>query len=138
MPLFSIKYELADIFPGQGPLAGLHAALSAGYDSVFMAAVDLPFASGEAAAEVLRMLGGHDACVIRRGEKFEPAFAAYGRNCLPVIEKMLEKGDNKVGIILRQVNTRWLSEADLTGFDIEKILSNENHPEDFEKIKSPV
>ena len=120
--------ELADLRPGQGPLAGLEAAfLRTGAEAVFLAAVDLPFAGASLAARILAEAGVADACVIRRrsGET-EPLFALYRRGCLEPLTACLNEGRRAVKALLDRVDCRWLEEDDLPEFDLERALWNVN------------
>ena len=120
--------ELADLRPGQGPLAGLEAAfLRTGAEAVFLAAVDLPFAGASLAARILAEAGAADACVIRRqsGEA-EPLFALYRRGCLEPLTACLNEGRRAVKALLDRVDCRWLEEDDLPEFDLERALWNVN------------
>ena len=120
--------ELADLRPGQGPLAGLEAAfLRTGAEAVFLAAVDLPFAGASLAARILAEAGVADACVIRRrsGET-EPLFALYRRGCLEPLTACLNEGRRAVKALLDRVDCRWLEEDDLPELDLERALWNVN------------
>lgn len=120
--------ELADLRPGQGPLAGLEAAfLRTGAEAVFLAAVDLPFAGAPLAARILAEAGAADACVIRRrsGEA-EPLFALYRRGCLESLTACLDEGRRAVKALLDRVDCRWLEEDGLPEFDLERALWNVN------------
>ena len=120
--------ELADLRPGQGPLAGLEAAfLRTGAEAVFLAAVDLPFAGASLAARILAEAGAADACVIRRrsGEA-EPLFALYRRGCLEPLTACLNEGRRAVKALLDRVDCRWLEEDDLPELDLERAQWNVN------------
>lgn len=129
------RRELPDLRPGQGPLAGLEAAFCrTGAEEVFLAAVDLPFASPALAAKVLEGMGEGDACVIRRKDgKAEPLFALYRRSCLPPLTDCLNQGRRAVMALLDRVDCRWLEEEDLPEFQLEQILWNINTGEDYRR-----
>lgn len=137
-PLPSGTEELLDNFPGSGPMAGLQAALATGFEAVFLSAVDLPFASGAAAVEMIHLLEGSDACAIKKDTYFEPAFAAYSKSCLPDATTLLQSGENRMGLLLRRVNTRWIGHKELGHFDVDRILLNVNRPDDLSKIMASV
>lgn len=127
--------ELADLRPGQGPLAGLEAAfLRTGAEAVFLAAVDLPFAGASLAARILREIEPGDACVIRRrsGEA-EPLFALYRRGCLEPLTACLNEGRRAVKALLDRVDCRWLEEEELPEFDLEWALWNVNTGAEFRR-----
>ena len=120
--------ELPDLRPGQGPLAGLEAAFRlTGAAEVFLAAVDLPFAPPALAARVARAGTGGDAVVIRRRDGTpEPLFALYRRSCLPQLTACLDGGRRAMKALLDRVDCRWLEEAQLPGFDLDRALFNVN------------
>lgn len=109
--------ELPDLRPGQGPLAGLETAfLRTGAEAVFLAAVDLPFAPPALASRVAAETREGDAVVIRRRDGApEPLFALYRRSCLPAVSACLDR-----------VDCRWVEEAGLPGFDLDRALFNVN------------
>lgn len=127
------RRELPDLRPGQGPLAGLETAfLRTGAETVFLAAVDLPFASPALAAKILAMAGDGDACVIRRRNgAAEPLFGLYRRGCLPHLTACLDEGRRAVKALLDRVDCRWLEEDELPEFDLDRVLWNVNTGEDF-------
>ena len=129
------RRELPDLRPGQGPLAGLETAfLRTGAEEVFLAAVDLPFASPDLARRVVAAAGDGDACVIRRRDGgAEPLFALYRRSCLPALTACLDEGRRAVKALLERVDCRWLEEDALGEFDLERALWNINTQADFSR-----
>ena len=107
--------EVCDRRPGrQGPLAGLEAAfLQTGAEARCLAAVDRRVGEGAGA----------------RG--LEPLFAVYGRGCLGAASACLEEGRRAFRGMLERVDCRTVDEAELPGFDLERILLNVNRPEDY-------
>ncbi|WP_209341695.1 molybdenum cofactor guanylyltransferase [Flavonifractor sp. AGMB03687] len=129
------RQELPDLRPGQGPLAGLETAfLRTGAEEVFLAAVDLPFASPDLARRVVAAAGDGDACVIRRRDGgAEPLFALYRRSCLPALTACLDEGRRAVKALLERVDCRWLEEDALGEIDLERALWNINTQADFSR-----
>lgn len=127
--------ELADLRPGQGPLAGLEAAfLRTGAEEVFLAAVDLPFAGRALAARVLAEARGGDAWVIRRRDgAAEPLFALYRRSCLETLTGCLDQGRRAVKALLDRVDCRWLEEDELPEFRLDQALWNVNTGADYRR-----
>ena len=126
--------EVCDRRPGrQGPLAGLEAAfLQTGAEAIFLTAVDLPFGDAALARRLEQLRGTADACCIRRaGGALEPLFAVYGRGCLGAASACLEEGRRAFRGMLERVDCRTVDEAELPGFDLERILLNVNRPEDY-------
>ena len=126
--------EVVDRRPGEGPMAGLEAAfLDTGADVIFLTGTDLPFGDPVLARFLIDRLGSHDICLIRSGKGPEPLFAVYSSTCLPAIRKALEEGRRSMYTVIGQMDTLELSAEELTQFDITRILSNVNDPEEYAK-----
>lgn len=127
---------IPDIHPGLGPLAGLHAALRASRDEwVFLLACDLPFFPAELGALTRARATDCHAVIPRRGPYLEPLCAAYSQAALPVVETRIrtQSGpDLKVTSILRDLNVRYLDEADRAHLGPDEVLFlNINTPADL-------
>lgn len=133
---FTGAAELADAFPGRGPLNGLVSGFSrTGAEEIFLTGADLPLGEPELARRLALLRGGADACVLRRGAKgVEPLFAVYGRGCLAAARAALEAGERSFLRMLRGVFVRYAAPEEVPGFDLERILLNVNTPEDYEKL----
>lgn len=129
---------LYDEYSSAGPLAGLSSAFtSTDADNVFITATDMPGGSGKLATLLADMIDGYDACVIKRvSGDVEPSFAVYSRACFPFIKPIIETGRRSLVELLRQVNTRYVPEDELSGFDLDYILQNINTPADYERFIS--
>lgn len=129
--------ELADLRPGQGPLAGLEAAFAAtDADIVFLTATDLPCGTSALAEKLCALLGDADACVIRRSDGTpEPAFAVYSRACAPMVTECLNEHRRSFRAMLSRVNVRWVEEAELPEYDLPALLRNVNTPEEYAAIQ---
>jgi molybdopterin-guanine dinucleotide biosynthesis protein A len=128
---------MEDVFPGHGPLGGIHAALrSSASDLNLMLAVDAPFVSrallqyltGEAhhapeAAVVVPSCNGHR----------QPLCAIYRREFAKAAEKALIAGDNRIDVLFDTVKSRVIEEEELeqAGFSA-ALFCNLNTPEDVE------
>ncbi len=136
-PLYGAR-ELVDLHPGQGPLAGLEAAFrETEAEVVFLTATDLPFGTGELAQRLVDRLEQADACVIkRRAGGPEPAFGVYRRSCLPAVEQCLREGRRAFRGMLDRIQVRWVSEEELEGFPLERLLQNVNTPEEYEAAQA--
>ena len=128
-----------DIFPGQGPMAGIHAALrTSGADLNLMLAVDLPFVESEFLNYLLSSASqcGAAVTVPRTASGWEPLCAVYRREFADVAERALQKGKNRIDALFGQVEVRAISEAELErmGFSSE-MFRNINTPEEFEHAR---
>lgn len=137
-PRFPDRTVLADRFPGQGPLAGLHAALlEAAGQPVFLAACDLP----ELTPRLIEWVIGDEpvardapqARVPATGGRLQPLCALYGPACLGPAERALETG--------RLSMYRFLDDLEVTPkpltpdlpFYRPDLLANWNEPDDVQR-----
>jgi molybdopterin-guanine dinucleotide biosynthesis protein A len=130
-----------DRFPGCGPLAGLHAGLSAasGGDAIGILAVacDLPFFSAEFGRYLAGELPGYDAVIPRRGPFLEPLCAAYGLAALAAMEAQLASSDARVAGILPGLRVRYIDEGERRRFGPDEALfMNINNPSDLESARA--
>jgi molybdopterin-guanine dinucleotide biosynthesis protein A len=126
---------IGDIFPGCGPLAGIHAALAhSPCELNLMLAVDMPFVSAGLfhflfeAAET----EGAMVTVTRLNEKLQPLCAVYRREFAAEAEAALQAGNNKIDAAFSGVPVRVIEEADLraAGFSVRDFF-NMNTPQDI-------
>ncbi len=126
--------EVVDRRPGEGPMAGLEAAfLDTGADVIFLTGTDLPFGDPALARHLVEQLGSHDVCLIRSDKGPELLFAASSPRCLPPIRKALEEGRRSMYSVIGQLDTLELPAETLSRFDVARILSNVNDPEEYAK-----
>lgn len=128
--------RVVDLYPGCGPMAGLHAALLKTPDEgVFLAAADLPFSSPAAALKMMELCGeSASAVIVGESGKFEPAFGYYKKALLPVIEAALESGNYRMMQLFDALPCRRISPAELGELWREDMLDNLNYPEDYTRI----
>jgi molybdopterin-guanine dinucleotide biosynthesis protein A len=126
---------VADIFPGCGPLAGIHAALvHSSAELNLMLAVDMPFVSGELLAFLFAAAEQSDAIVTvpRSGKGLQPLCAVYRRDFSTVAEQALRAGKYKIDAAFSSVSVRVIEEGELaaSGFS-EQSFFNLNTPQDW-------
>ena len=128
--------RVVDALPGAGPLSGLHAALKTlQCDGVFLVAADLPFAGVTAARRIIEFGKDREACVIKLPDgNLEPLFAYYARSLLPICEKLISSGDNRMTGLYKSTDTRFVSVEELGDAWDEKLIYNVNFPDDYEKL----
>ena len=129
---------IADIFPGCGPLGGVHAALVHSLAELnLMLAVDMPFVSSELLAFLFDVAAaednaGHAVVTIPRTSRgLQPLCAIYRREFSAVAEQALRAGKNKIDAAFSSVAVRVIGERELAaaGFS-EQSFFNVNTPED--------
>ncbi len=98
-----------DIYPGCGPMAGLHAAFArTDAELLYVSAVDMPFLSR---AALLSPPTG-DAAVCTRHGRPEPLFGVYRRSCLPALDAALKAGRCKMTALLDTLDAEYVELPD--------------------------
>lgn len=125
---------IADVFPGCGPLAGIHAALAASQSELnAILAVDMPFVSAEVVSFLLAVAEDSGAIVTvpRTRAGFQPLCAVYRREFAFTAEQALRAGNYKIDATFAGVRLRIVEQPELAaaGFS-EKNFLNINTPED--------
>lgn len=127
--------EVVDRHPGDGPLAGLEAAfLDTGADVIFLTGTDLPLGDPVLAKYLMDARGEHDICLIRSDKGPEPLFAVYSSACLPAVQRALAEGRRSMYSLLTQMDTLELPMERIPQFDVSKILTNVNDPEEYARV----
>lgn len=130
--------KIPDVFPGRGPLGGIHAGLGASnYEVNFFMACDMPFVHAELAGFMVGLISGYDAVVPRIGEYYQPLFAVYNKSCLGPIEHQITSGRNKIISFYDQVRIRYVDEDELREYgNPDEMFFNVNTPVDLEAAKN--
>ncbi len=129
---------IPDQYKGQGPLAGLHAAMLRTDCSLYIVlACDLPNLQAPLLRRLASFAEGYDVAIPRTQNGIaHPLCAVYRRTCLPAVENLLFRGDNKMIEILEEssLSIRWVGPEEGQFEDAD--LANINTPEDLKKFKS--
>ena len=124
----------ADLYPGRGPLAGLHAAFCAvDSEALLVLPCDLPFFTKQAAEYLLdHMPEDADAlvCMDSTG-RIHPLCGIYRRSVLPALEARLKAGELRVMSFLYSLNWKGLQDAEILP---DKLFINVNSPEIYREI----
>lgn len=121
-----------DVFPGCGPLAGIHAALRASHtDLNLMLAVDLPFVSQPLLQFLIAQANDPAAMVTvpHAARGLQPLCALYRREFADFAEIALRDGRYKIGALFEKTRTRVIAEDVLqaAGFS-PQLFGNLNTP----------
>ncbi|MEK5450269.1 molybdenum cofactor guanylyltransferase [Paenibacillus sp. FSL R7-0331] len=147
--------QVTDVYPGCGPLAGLHAALRhTQHEWNLVTACDLPFASAaflryilSTHAEAQTRTGssqqgnGADAAVaVSGGGRVQPLLGLYHRRVLPVLEAALHEGNYRFMDCLNKLDVLYIPES---GFTLATPAApspvfNMNTPEDYAAARAMV
>jgi molybdopterin-guanine dinucleotide biosynthesis protein A len=132
-------HVVPDLYPAAGPLAGLHAGLSAASCDLLLAvAGDMPFINPALVTHLVTLLPGFDVVLPelphpRTGEPVkEPLHALYRRSCLSAVAAHLAAGDRQMVSFLPDVRVRTVQSDELRRIDPGlRSLFNINTPEDW-------
>jgi molybdopterin-guanine dinucleotide biosynthesis protein A len=124
-----------DIFPGCGPLGGIHAALRRSTAELnLMLAVDLPFLPPQLLEFFVTRARDSEVTVTvaRLSGRLQPLCAVYRREFGDAAEQALRAGRYKIGAVIDEVRKCVVDEEELQsrGFAVE-MFRNLNTPEDL-------
>ena len=124
-----------DIFPGCGPLGGIHAALRSSTTELnVILAVDVPFVSFALLDYFIFRAKNSDANVTlaRAAGGFQPLCAVYRRRFADSAEDALRAGRYKIDALFDRTSTQVIEETELeaAGFS-PRIFRNVNTPEEL-------
>jgi molybdopterin-guanine dinucleotide biosynthesis protein A len=128
-----------DIFPGCGPLAGIHAALMQSSAQLnLMLAVDMPFVSKALLDFLFTTAEGNDASVTvpKIGMGWQPLCAIYRREFAQSAGQALRAGKHKIDALFRGVSVHAIEARQLTTASFsESDFFNVNTPQDHLAVK---
>ncbi len=111
---YSGLHIVRDIYPGLGPLGGIHAGLkAAGTEYIFVTGCDMPFVRAELMACLLPHARGYDVVIPRDGEYVEPLFAVYGKGCVEPIENMLKEKKRQIKGFFPKVRVKYIDRKEM-------------------------
>jgi molybdenum cofactor guanylyltransferase len=131
---------IEDLFPGCGPLGGIHAALRASENELnLIVAVDLPFLS-PALLQFLIARARDSVAVVtipRAAGRWQPLCAVYRRSFGDSAEAALRAGLYKIDSLFAMTLTRVIEEEELraAGFALE-VFQNLNTPQELAQAQS--
>lgn len=134
---------VADIHRDCGALGGLHAALRACRAPwALVVSCDLPFVTGELFARLgeLRAKETDAVAPLQADGRPQPLCALYSTAvCLERVERLLQEGERRPRVLLREVRTRWVVHTELSDLrDAELFFMNVNTPEDYRSARERV
>jgi molybdopterin-guanine dinucleotide biosynthesis protein A len=127
---------VADIYPGCGPLAGIHAAMLASrHPHVFVVACDMPGLDAGVIRFLVERIGDADAVIPRWDGDVEPLHALYAVRCAPAIEAALRAGRHAVRDFLAGARVDYVDEGELRAVrGAAASLINVNTPEELAAV----
>ena len=122
----SVRPDLPDVrlvpdrAEGLGPLAGIHAGLTAArHPHVWVVAVDLPDVQPAIVTLLGEMSAGYDAVVPRIGGEAQGVCALYLRSLASRIDALLNAGERSIKGLLAASNVRYVTPEELHAVDPE-------------------
>ena len=127
---------VSDVYPGCGPLAGIHAAMLASrHPHVFVAACDMPGLDADAIRLLVGRIADTDAIVPRWDGDVEPLHAVYAVACAPALEASLRAGRYALRDVLALLRVDYVAEAELRAVrGAAASLINVNTPEELAAV----
>ena len=131
----------SDIYPGQGPISGIHAAFSqSDAEVLFVVACDMTgFSNAYAVHQAERMLKEKtEACVTMDGEKLEPFHGFFSRSLLSDMEQRLtdEQAPKSLYKLLKKHAVTEIDIEEMRIYaDPQGIFTNLNTPQDYQNFK---
>jgi molybdenum cofactor guanylyltransferase len=125
-----------DIFPGCGPLGGIHAALRRSKNDLnLILAVDLPFVSAELLHYLVRRAGESPTALVtvpRTSQGWQPLCAVYRRKFQDLAEPSLRAGRYRIDALFDQKRTQVITGEELlaAGLSADRF-TNVNTPGDL-------
>ena len=126
---------VSDVYPGKGPLSGIHAALRVAKTStVLCVACDMPLTSREVLNGLAQISGDYDVLVPEYEGRLQPLCAIYSKKIKNKIEEQLKKDDFKLQYFIRQLNYQVIRELPHRPFKSTDFL-NVNTPTDLSELE---
>jgi len=130
---------IEDIYPGCGPLGGIHAALTATRtDPNLILSVDMPLMTREFLSWLIQQAGHAEEPIVvpKAAGGLQPLCAIYQRTLAGIVEQALLEADYKISHLFSRVATHIIAEDEIVaaGFSAE-IFHNINTPEDYARCR---
>ncbi|MBU1341304.1 MAG: molybdenum cofactor guanylyltransferase [Proteobacteria bacterium] len=129
---------VTDIIPSRCALAGLHAGLFyASYGHAYVTACDTPFVNQSVIEHIVNQIEpGYDVIIPRTDDGLEALSAVYSKDCIPLIEKNLEKNIFMIKKFFRKNRVKEIPTDQLKALDPQmQFIFNVNTPQDLEQAK---
>jgi molybdenum cofactor guanylyltransferase len=129
---------IEDVYPAQGPLAGIHAALATSDRQLnLILAVDLPFVQPAFLGYLVERAraSGKIVTVPHLSSGYQPLCAVYRLEFASLAESALKKGRNKVDALFAESSVHVVEEPAISQFALgAAMFENLNTPEDWQRI----
>jgi len=129
--------KVADIHPGMGALAGIHAGLfHAANPAAFMVACDMPYLNSDLIHHLASQADPGGVLIPESPQGLEPLHAVYGKGCLAAIETTLLSGERRIVSFFGRTNVNRVNAEQVALFDPNfDTFSNINTPGDYYRLR---
>lgn len=129
--------KVADIHPGMGALAGIHAGLHhAANPAAFMVACDMPYLNSDLIRHLATLADPGGVLIPESPAGLEPLHAVYGKGCLAAIETTLLSGERRIVSFFGRTNVNRVNAEQVALFDQDyATFSNINTPVDYYRLR---
>lgn len=129
--------KVRDIFPGMGPLAGIHAGLAASSgEAAFVAACDMPYLNTGLIRRLVHSSGSECVVIPETPRGPEPLHAIYGKGCLVEIEAALHAGQKRIRSFFSQSSILTIPASEVALFDPDfTSFCNINTPQEYFRMR---
>ena len=139
---FPLGRVIDDVYPGQGPLAGIHAALTSSDSALnLMLALDTPFMERDFLRYLVSEASRSRAVVTvpKTKDNWHPLCAVYRREFASHAEEALRRGKNKIDPLFAKVETRVVNQAEMIRMNFpDTMFRNLNTPGDWKKAEQEI
>lgn len=129
---------VADLFPGMGVLAGLHAGLlHAETEQIFAVACDMPYLNSALIRRLVLLRDRADVVIPMTESGAEPLHALYGKGCLPFMEAALLAEQRRIVSFFPQVRVLRFPHEQVAAIDPNfDSFRNINTPDDYFHLRA--
>ena len=129
--------KIADIHPGKGSIAGIHAGLSwSPEERIFVVGCDMPFLEQELIRWLAAGLGSETALVPQTPGGFEPLHSFYSKEALPFLDEALNSDRVRIIDLLELMQAKTIPAAEIAGISPDfRSFINLNTPEDCSTLR---
>ena len=130
--------KVIDTYPHTGAKVGLCTGINAATSFYsLVVACDMPFLNINLLRYLLDATPGFDAVIPRIGDRIEPLHAVYSKNCIPLLDEQLRKGQLKISDLLNEINVRYVEAEEIERYDPRHLsLFNINSEADLKRAKA--
>lgn len=129
-----------DLVPDCGSLGGLYTGLQlAQTQHIFLAACDMPFLNPNVIRHLVGLKDQADIVICQWASRLQPTHAVYSRNCLSILEEMINLDNRKIQSMVAHpaLRVHVITEMEIREIDHDGCsMFNINTPADLERARS--